>query len=381
MTLPPVICSICGRRYEVDTLAWRCECGGVLDIDWTPTGLDVSPEQQTRGSLWRYESVLPIAYDERLSMGEGASALVWSRTAPQVRLKLDFLSPTLSFKDRGAVLLATLAAQLGVTSAMVDSSGNAGTAAAAYFARAGIACRVLVPAATSPGKLAQIRAHGADVTLIEGSRADTAAAAMSLAATPGTFYASHVFNPYFLHGVKTYGYEIWEQSGRSLPPTVVVPVGNGTLVLGCYLAFRELVATGLADRMPAVVAVQAEGCAPVEAAFAGRRDNVTAVVPAPTVAEGIAISDPPRGAAILAAVRDTGGAVIAVTDDEVRLARAELAREGLYVEPTSAVCWAAVHAAARDVGDRGWNWALAGELIRRPGVVVPLCGAGLKAPG
>ena len=159
---------------------------------------------------------------------------------PNVRLKLDFLMPTLSFKDRGAVLLATLARRLGVERAVVDSSGNAGTAAAAYLARAGVPCEVFVPEATSPGKLAQMRAHGATVRVVSGTRADTAAAAMSAADTPGTFYASHVYHPYFLHGVKTYAYEIWEQSGRVLPDTVVVPVGNGTLVLGCYLAFREL---------------------------------------------------------------------------------------------------------------------------------------------
>ena len=188
-----------------------------------------------------------------------------------MRLKLDFLMPTLSFKDRGAVVLATLASALGVRSALTDSSGNAGTAAAAYLARAGIPCRVFVPEATSPAKLAQMRAHGAEITLVAGTRADTAAAAREMASQPGIFYASHVFHPYFLHGVKTYGYEIWEQSGGLLPDTVVVPAGNGTLVLGCHLAFRELVEAGLAVRMPTLVAVQAAACAPVAEAFRSGR--------------------------------------------------------------------------------------------------------------
>ncbi|MET0698176.1 MAG: threonine synthase [Mycobacterium sp.] len=347
-------------------LAWRCQCGGVLDIA-TPAGLAMTADQQARTSLWRYESVLPVPFDGAVSLGEGGSPLMPARALPDVRLKLDFLMPTLSFKDRGAVVLATLARRLGVRSALVDSSGNAGTAAAAYFARAEIPCRVLVPANTSPGKLAQMRAHGADLTLVPGTRADTSAAALAAAEAPGVFYASHVYHPYFLHGVKTYGYEIWEQSGRELPATVVVPVGNGTMLLGCYLAFRELVDAGLATRMPRLVAVQAAGCAPLATAFARDLEVAAPIDAQPTVAEGIAIAAPPRGAQILAAVRETGGVIVSVTDDAVLAGRAELAAEGLYVEPTSAVCWAAARTAQ--------------ELQGAQDVIIPLCGAGLKTAG
>lgn len=324
--------------------------------------------QRDRTSLWRYESVLPVALDDRISLGEGGSPLVRSAARPNVRLKLDFLMPTLSFKDRGAVVLATLAAHLGVRAALTDSSGNAGTAAAAYLARARIPCRVVVPASTSPAKLAQMRAHGAEVVTVPGSRADAAAHARDLVARePATFYASHVHHPYFLHGVKTYGYEIWEQSGHTLPGTVLVPVGNGTLALGCYLAFRELVGAGLADRLPTLVAVQSSACAPVAEAFAAGHTDVAPVDPRATLAEGIAIAAPPRGAQILAAIRATGGTVVSVGDDDVRAARAQLAAEGLYVEPTSAVCFAA--------------WPKVPERLRDGDVVIPLCGAGLKAPG
>lgn len=369
MILPNLVCSTCGAVHEAAALAWRCHCGGVLDVEGPTPVPAVTDRQRARTSLWRYESVLPVPLDERISLGEGSSPLVRSAARPNVRLKLDFLMPTLSFKDRGAVVLATLAARLGVRAALTDSSGNAGTAAAAYLARAGIPCRIVVPASTSPAKLAQMRAHGAEVVTVPGSRADAAAHARELVAQePATFYASHVHHPYFLHGVKTFGYEIWEQSGRTLPDTVLVPVGNGTLALGCYLAFRELVEAGLADRLPTLVAVQASGCAPVAEAFAARRTQVApAVDPRATLAEGIAIAAPPRGAQILAAIRDTGGTVVTVDDDDVRAARAQLAAEGLYVEPTSAVCWAA--------------WSAVPERLRDGDVVIPLCGAGLKAPG
>jgi threonine synthase len=351
VNFPPLVCRSCGREFDVAELVWRCPCGGLFDVSGT----------------WE-----PLI-DPSITLGEGNTPLVPSQTLPSVRFKLEFLSPTLSFKDRGAAVLASLAAHLRVGKAVVDSSGNAGTAAAAYFARAGIDCEVLVPASTSPEKLAQIRAHGAELTLVPGSRADAAAAAAEIADRPGVFYASHVYHPYFMHGVKAYGYEIWRQSGERLPSAVLVPVGNGTLLLGCYLAFSELVAAGLADRLPALLAVQAAGCAPLAAAW-----NGTEYPAASTVAEGIAITAPPRADQILAAVTDSGGTIVTVDDDAIIAGRRELARsEGLFVEPTAAVCYAAAGAASR----AGPGWQLVRELLANGDVVIPLCGAGLKHPG
>ncbi|MFJ2554611.1 MULTISPECIES: threonine synthase [unclassified Streptomyces] len=379
--LPDLVCARCGALHPVAGPAWRCPCGGILDVAPFPVALDPVALTGRPATMWRYAEALPLRVDPRVSLGEGMSPLVES-VLPGVRWKLDFLMPTLSFKDRGAVVLATLAKRLGVRAALVDSSGNAGTAAAAYFARAGIPCRVLVPAATSPAKLAQMRAHRAAVTLVPGSRADTSAAAVAAADEPGVMYASHVFHPYFLHGVKTYGYEIWEQYGRTLPDTVVVPVGNGTLVLGCHLAFSELVAAGLAERMPVIVAVQASACSPLARAVEQGADAPVAADGGATIAEGIAIAAPPRGEQILRAVRATGGTVVAVTDEQVAAARTELAAEGLFVEPTSAVCWAAVRAARTGTTDADHPaWAAARTALGAAEVVVPLCGAGLKSPG
>lgn len=359
MSLPALECRSCGRDFDVAELRWRCPCGGLFDVS----------------SQWRPQpgSELPIPVEPAVALGEGGTPIIGSRSLPGVRFKLEFFSPTLSFKDRGAVLLATLAARLGVRSAMVDSSGNAGTAAAAYFARAGIACEVLVPASTSPEKLAQIRAHGATLTLVPGSRADAAAAAARIAERPEVFYASHVYHPYFAHGVKTYGYEIWEQNGRRLPSAVLVPVGNGTLLLGCYLAFSEIVEAGLADRMPALLGVQAAGCAPLAAAW-----NGTETISSPTVAEGIAIEAPPRAGQLLDAVRASGGTILTVDDAAILAGRAALASEGLFVEPTAAVCYAAAATAASRSGP---GWQRLRDVLAYDDVVIPLCGAGLKHPG
>ncbi|TFD65732.1 threonine synthase [Cryobacterium ruanii] len=378
--LPDLVCSECATPYPVESLAWRCACGGVLDVAEFDFQVDAAALRRRVPSLWRYAEALPIEVDPAITLGEGLSPLIPSRSFAHVQLKLDFLLPTLSFKDRGAVVLATLATRLGVRSAMVDSSGNAGTAMAAYFGRAGIGCTVYVPESTSPGKLAQMRAHGATVELVPGSRADTAAAALQAAGRPGVLYASHVYHPYFLHGVKTYGYEIWEQRGRTLPETVVVPVGNGTMLLGCYLAFRELVAAGLAERMPRLVAVQASACSPLEQAMAQGLDAPELVDAGATIAEGIAIAAPPRGKQILRAVRASGGTIVCVTDTQTAAARRELADEGLFVEPTSAVSFAAVRAAVdEDFDSVSPTWAVAASSLTAGSVVVPLCGAGLKS--
>jgi threonine synthase len=193
---------------------------------------------------------------------------------------------------------------------------------------------------------------------------------MEAADQPGTFYASHVYHPFFLHGTKTYVLELWEQLGGALPAVLVLPAGNGTLVLGAYLACRELLDQGLINQMPKIAAVQAAGCSPLASAFQRGLAAPDDVASEETIAEGIAIARPARGAQILAAVRDTDGTIVTVTDAQVRAAHAGLAQAGLYVEPTAAACWAALRAGLIDIGP---------EADDRPRAVAPLCGTGLKS--
>lgn len=367
-------CPADGSRAPVESLAWHCPtCGGPWDLDFTPTSpVPLNSLAPRVNSLWRYEEALPLAgAASALTLGEGRTPLV--PLTDSISAKLDFLMPTLSFKDRGAVMLAELARRLGpgrVARVIADSSGNAGTAIAAYCARAALPCTVYVPEATSPKKTEQIRAHGAHVTLVPGDREATAAVARTAADEPGTFYASHVHNPFFLHGTKTYLYELWEDLGGRLPDTVVVPVGNGTLLLGAWLAITELHTQGLIDTRPRIVAVQAEAVSPLATAFhAGANDLITdtptpPVPPTPpTLAEGIAIPQPPRARQILRAVRDSGGTFLTVTEDQIRSAQLDLATRGLFVESTGVACWAALSAQPPKEGTTA---------------VVPLCGAGAK---
>ncbi|MFF8415810.1 threonine synthase [Streptomyces sp. NPDC015680] len=365
--MPEYICPQDGTRADTTALTWCCPaCRGPWDLEFEAAGaLSLNSLAGRVNSLWRYEEVLPLS-SPTTTLGEGRTPLV--PVTGTVSAKLDFLMPTLSFKDRGAVMLAELARRLSPERVVADSSGNAGTAVAAYCARASLPCTVYVPEGTSPKKTEQIRAHGAHLEIVPGDREATAAAARAAADAPGTFYASHVFNPYFLHGTKTYVYELWEDLGGRLPDAIAVPVGNGTLLLGAALATAELHARGLIDRRPALIAVQAENVSPLAAAFrTGAEDLLPEDLlpdgpagPAATLAEGIAIPRPPRARAILAAVRESGGTFLTVTEDQIRAAQLDLAARGFYVETTGVACWAAVG---------GWT---------DRSVVVPLCGAGLK---
>jgi threonine synthase len=315
---------------------WRCDCGGLLGLDTPPADPLTPTSHAGPWSLWRYRTSLPpddlIGAWPSVTLGEGLTPLVRAPHEPELWWKLDYVMPTGSFKDRGAVLLASAAATLGMSSVVVDSSGNAGAAMATYAARAGIGADIFVPTATPSAKVAAMRAQGATVYEVAGDRAAVAAAATERVATTKAFYASHVYQPLFAHGVKTLAFELYEQLGRRAPATVVVPAGNGTLVLGLKLGFDQLAQAGRVERIPVIVAVQAERCAPL----AGLPPATSA-----TMAAGIAIASPPRQTEVRQAIEASGGTVLTVTEDEIQAAQQDLARHGLWVEPTAAVGWGA----------------------------------------
>lgn len=362
----PYRCVECGTTVAADATVWRCpHCGGLLDVDEFTVARPDDAGASRRPGLWRYLPALPLGPDsgwERATMGEGATALVSLDPArPGVLAKVDYAMPTRSFKDRGAAVLLATAAALGAESVIVDSSGNAGTAVAAYAARLGLDCRVFVPAATTPAKLAVTVALGARAEVVDGSREDAAAAAQDAIEATGAFYASHVYQPVFHHGVKTMLWEVVETLGRA-PDTLVLPAGNGTYVLGSALATDELLRLGLIDHRPRIIAVQAAACAPLASAFAAGLSQVSAVTNEGTAADGIAIAAPPRGAQVIAAVRRSGGTFVTVDEDQIAAARAWLAGKGWPVEPTAAATVAGWHAVDAE-----------GDLDGT--TVLPLCGA------
>jgi threonine synthase len=358
------VCERCGHIEPLEAVVWRCPaCGGAFGLDGAPL-LDLTTLDPTDQTLWRYASTLPVARADAASLGEGMTPLVAGQLAGRpVWLKLDALLPTGSFKDRGAAVLVAHLRRLGLARVIVDSSGNAAAAMSGYSAAGGLQCAVFAPATTSPGKLTQSRAFGATVELVEGNRNAVAQAAQDAAANdPSAFYASHNWHAVFVEGVKTWALEVWEQLGQRAPAAAFVPTGGGSAFVGGRRGFDAVSA-----KLPKLIAAQPTACAPILPAFTGGADDIAPVTPGATLAEGTRIGAPARGRQILTALRDSGGWVEAVSDEQIVAALRELFAQGLYVEPTAAVAAAACRAAI----DRGV--APDGELV------VLLTGNGLKA--
>ncbi len=331
-----LVCTACGSRYDMMDSRWQCRCGGLLDLCFE-AGFLPDALKDRQATLWRYREAIPIGHSAHIySLGEGFTPLLEITVAgKKVWVKQEQFAPTGSFKDRGAAVLINHVKALGIERIVEDSSGNAGAAIAAYCANMEIQCDIYVPDSTSRGKLAQIESYGATLHKIRGSRDDTAAAVLE--AAEKYYYASHVWNPFFFHGVKTFAFEVWEQLGGQVPDTLVLPVGNGSLLLGAFMGFKELSAAGLSSRMPRIIGVQAAGCAPLVKSFKENLAEIPAISPQKTVAEGIAIAQPRRGKQLMDAVKQTNGEFLAVSEDEIKSALKKMHRQGFYIEPTSAV--------------------------------------------
>jgi threonine synthase len=313
--------------------------------------------------MWRYREAIPIKNDKHVvSFNEGFTPLVQEEFAgKKIFLKQDHLFPSGSYKDRGASVLVSKIKELGIKKVVEDSSGNAGAAIAAYCAKANIDCHIYVPEKTSPEKLVQIEQYGARLYKIPGTRGDTARAALKVAET--MYYASHYWNPYFFHGTKTYVFEIIEQLGWNTPDTLILPVGNGTLLYGSYIGLKELQREKLIDTLPKIIGIQAENCAPLVTIWKNNSDTFENITTKETIAEGIAIADPVRFKDILFVIKETNGDLITVKEKEIKEALDQTLKKGYYIEPTSAVAIA---------GFKKYH-ARRNELI-----VVPLTGHGLK---
>lgn len=370
-------CSNCYRVYPEEGVPYRCQtCGGSYDLSrairFEPDKLD-----EASTSIWRYRHMFNLPSEAPLiSLGEGGTPLVWTQSPDRqavmqdstvqhigggsdqlqvsgegggiksngendrVALKLEYLNPTGSFKDRGTAVKVSFLCSRGVGSAVEDSSGNAGASFAAYAARAGIKATVYIPDYASGPKRAQIEAYGAEVVRILGSRSN-ASDAVRRAAEEGAVYASHAYLPLGMLGIATIAYELVEQLGQA-PGTVITPVGHGSLLLGIMRGFQALAEVGAIERVPTPVGVQSRACAPLWALFAYGPAGLGWVGEGATLAEGIRIKHPARGDALFQLVEKLNGKFIAIDEEEIAPARDELTRRGFYVEPTSAVVWAAL---------------------------------------
>ncbi|MEV6756733.1 pyridoxal-phosphate dependent enzyme [Streptomyces sp. NPDC051214] len=354
-----------GKRYSLDDLRWRGVDGSPLAVSALP-GLRPDQIDTAERSLWRYGAALPVPAARRVSLGEGCTPMIpvnWA--GRRVHFKLEWFNPTSSFKDRGASMMISHLAAHGVARVLEDSSGNGGSAVAAYAAAAGIRAKIIVPAATSAAKILQARAYGAEIELVDGTRDEVSDEAIRQ--SEQIHYASHNWHPMFIQGTKTIAYEMWESLGFTAPDNVVLVAGAGSNIIGCDLAFGELLAAGQIDRLPRLFVGQPEHWATIVDTFNGI-DPARLGERVPTIAEGASIAHPVRLPEAVEAIRRSGGAACAVSEAEIHAAIRALSARGLYAEPTSSVA-----AATLD------HFIETGAIAPGETTVVVLTGAGLKS--
>jgi threonine synthase len=343
MTTLRVKCTNCGREYPVTGSPYRCwKCGGVYDFE-DPIKFDPVINDQLQPGIWKYRHTFNLTEEiEPISLGEGDSPLLWSDAFEhEVALKCEHLNPTGSFKDRGSSLIASFINSRNVGECIEDSSGNAGASMAAYAARAGIKLGIYIPESASGIKRKRIEAYGASLFPVKGTRSAVSEATKQIADS-GMTYASHAYLPFNIPGYATVAYEIYEQLGNKAPGTVIIPVGQGGLLLGVSRGFDAIRKAGMIEKVPALVGVQARACAPLWSLFNGGIDGLRFATDGPTLAEGVRIWQPIRGDSVLKAIGSSHGRLIAVDEEDIVVGVEELARRGFHVEPTSALVWSAL---------------------------------------
>ncbi len=358
-------CSECGATRAADMFALGCvECESPLNVAYSDAGRHTM-------SVCGLGMPVPVHADRlAITLGEGATPIVpLSAVGDMVGVsrvlgKLEFMNPTGSFKDRGTAMMLSVASEHGISELVEDSSGNAGASVSAYAARAGIVAHVFAPDTAPEAKMGQIAVYGARTHPTAGPREASANAADEYRRRHEIVYASHNLSPYFIEGTKTFAYEVAARMSPA-PDHIVIPVGNGSLLLGAWAGYAELLAAGVVASIPKLHAIQSEAVMPIVSKFDDTQEWSAGRT---TVAGGIAVSAPPRGAQVIRALRDTGGIAAAVNDAEiVRWQRLLAEREGIFAEPTSAAAFAGLQLLAER-----------GHIAPDESALVAITGFGLK---
>lgn len=380
-------CRSCDSSEALGNFYACQKCGGILEViyDYDSIKKLKSGLRENFNSrefcLWRYRELLPIKdYSNIVSVGEGGTPLVpLSRTtkifeSKNTYMKLESCNPSGSFKDRPNTVAVSKAVELNGKYVIIASSGNAGGAAAAYAARAGLKCLVCVPEDTPNNKVSQALSHGAQVVLVKGSYSNSYNLALQTSLEFGFVNLTSTFlNPYTVEGDKTLAYEIWEQLNGSIPEWVIIPIGAGPLLVGAYKGFEELKMLGLIDKTPKMIGVQSTECSPIVDAFLAGDEKVKAWdKPSKSVASGIIdplVGYEEDGTLTKLTIEKSGGTAIKVTDDElIRCANILAKKAGIFVEPAAAAALAALEQAFITV------------INPEDTVVIVMTGHGLKTP-
>jgi threonine synthase len=376
-------CSRTGTSYEADQVQGVSEAGAPLlaRYDLEQVRAEVTREEiATRPpTLWRYHEVLPVRDPAHVTtLGEGMTPLLplpaygASIGVPRLLMKDEGLIPTGTFKARGAAVGVSRARELGVRAVAMPTNGNAGAAWSVYAARAGLGSLIVMPVDAPEITRRECVAAGAELFLVDGL-INHAGALVKAAVEerPGYQEVSTLKEPYRIEGKKTMGYEIAEQLGWEVPDVILYPAGGGVGLIGIHKAMRELQELGwIGERLPRLVAVQAEGCRPIVDAFEAGLDESTLKEGTHTLAFGINVPKALGDFLVLQGVRESGGTAVAVDDDRILEELGRLAAaEGTWICPEGAACLAA----ARELRERGW-------IAEDDRVVVLNTGTGLKYP-
>jgi threonine synthase len=380
--LDRLTCPACGKDEDADTLRNLCSCGSPLlagyEIERAAKSFTPEAVRDRPPDLWRYRELLPVRDPAHVAhLGEGMTPLLpmpaYGRQVgiPDLLVKDESLLPTGSFKARGAAVGVSRASELGAQRIALPTNGNAGSAWAAYAARAGMDALVVMPADAPEVTRRECAVVGARLYLVDGLIAD-AGALVAQARDRGWFVVSTLTEPYRVEGKKTMGLEIAEQLAWNAPDVIIYPTGGGVGLIGIHKAFTELARLGLVDRLPRLVVVQSEGCAPIVKAYDAGADTAEPwpAEAASTIAFGINVAAPLGAPLVLSAVRASNGTAIEVTDDQILDELAVAARaDGMFFCPEGAATLAAV----RRLRETGW-------LSGSEQVVVMNTGAAVKYP-
>ncbi|WOX57496.1 threonine synthase [Methanoculleus receptaculi] len=379
-----LVCVHCGAAYPQDQIIYTCSrCGHLLSVEYDLDDIEVSRGEWNRRrlSVWRYREILPLR-GEPVTLQEGGTPLYHLKKIgkdlglPELYAKHEGMNPTGSFKDRGMTVGVSMALELGMKSVACASTGNTSASLAAYAAKAGVPCVVLLPAGkVALGKVTQALMHGARVISIRGNFDRALEMVHELCVSHGLYLLNSV-NPYRLEGQKTIGFEVIDQVG-GVPDRMVLPVGNAGNISAVYKGLKELEALGFIDRLPMMTGIQAAGSQPVVRAI---EQNLNVLIPESnpeTVATAIRIGAPVNAEKALVAIRATGGTAAAVTDEEILAMQKDLARkEGIGVEPASAASVAGVRRLVEQgLIDRDERivCVVTGHLLKDPETVVRQC--------
>jgi threonine synthase len=348
-------CTKCDRTYPPGQVLNLCECGGPLfvryDLERAAKNMRPGHLALREPTLWRYDDVLPVDNpDHRVSLGEGFTPLIPTRRLgaqlglPRLFVKDESGNPTGSFKARGMAVAVSMAKALGRTDVCAPSAGNAGSAMAAYAARAGLKAHVFVPKDVPRVFIMEAQAYGAEIETVEGLITDAGKRCAALAKEHGWYECATLKEPYRVEGKKTMGYELAEQMGWKLPDAILYPTGGGTGLIGMWKAFQELETMGfIGPGRPRMFAVQAEGCAPIVKAFQEGGNDAPLWEGAQTHAHGIRVPKALADFLILRALRESHGAAVAVSEAEIIQGVKDAgASEGFFMAPEGGACVAAL---------------------------------------